>query len=354
MKHEINRIFDQITSEKSDSEFLSQALRKAETDMKKHTFNKKALVVPLAAALALGIGAVGVGAAYNYAHLTELFGGNENISAEIQTDIFTDSDGHVAVTMEQLVSDGRHVHSAVHYEALDEVGKEWLDNDVSFLLNSYGCNELVNIKYLDSDGNEKDPGTYGGIELAEHRTDTDRYFYTKCRVHDDDWGEETLNMIFNYPMCGTLKKAEFSVESTLETRRYEIAGDERSSKYLTPTYLDISALSYVLYGNDDFGLVKSEMLPKGGYKQYISVSDDEYSKEVTHKPISLVMADGERIKLANEASGSNGAEWVWASGEIFDFDEPNHCWTADYSITFEFEELVGIEIDGVYYELVAE
>lgn len=354
MKHEINRIFDRITSEKSDGEFLSQALRKAETDMKKHTFSKKALAVPFAATLTLAVGVVGVGAAYNYAHLTELFGDNENISVEIQTDIFTDSDGHVSVTMEQLVSDGRHVHAAVHYEALDEAGREWLDNDVSFLLNSYGCNELVNIKYLDEEGKEKDPGSYGGIELAEHRTDTDRYFYTKCRVHDEDWGAETMDMVFNYPMCGTLKKAEFSVEKTLETKRYKITGDERSSKYLTPTYLDISALSYVLYGNDDFGLVKIEALPGGGYRQYISVPDDDFSKEVSFKPISLVKADGEKIRLANQAGGLHGNEWIWASGEIFDFDEPNHCWTADYSVTFDFDELIGIEIDGVYYELIAE
>lgn len=144
------------------------------------------------------------------------------------------------------------------------------------------------------------------------------------------------------------------MENTLETRRYKITGDERSSKYLTPTYLDVSALSYVLYGSDDFGLVKIEALPDGGYRQYISVPDDDFSKEVSFKPISLVKADGELIRLANQAGGLHGNEWIWESGEIFDFDEPNHCWTADYSVTFDFDELIGIEIDGVYYELIAE
>ena len=355
MKHEINRYFDTITSHKSDEEFLSGALGKAEVNMKNHRLSRKAIVLPIAAAVTIAVCGIGVGAAYGFEHLTEVFKGNENITAEIQNNIFSDTDGHVSVTIEQLVSDGRHVHAAVHYEALDEVGKEWLAKDEMFITDDYSSNDLLNIKYLDENGDEEDPGSYGSIEITEQRTDTDRYFYTKCMVHDEHWDQDKLDMIFNYPMRGgLLKKAQFDVVNTLETRQYKIVGNERSSKYLTPTHIDISALSYALYAQDDYGLVITNYLPDGGYESHISVPYEEYASEVINKSVSLVKSDGERIMLVAMSSGNNGEEWIWMSGEIINYDEIHNCWIADYSITFDFDELVGIEIDGVYYDLIAE
>ena len=355
MKQEYNSFFDKITSERSDRQLLEGAIREAEKRMNKKKNTKKALLIPIAAALSLVIGAVGVAAAFGYQHLTTIFGGNESLLNEIQTNVFKDSDGHVKVTVEQLISDGRHVHAAVHYEALDEVGKEWLDNDVSFLVDAYNCNELLNIKHLDENGKEESPGSYGSIEIAEQRTETDRYFYTKCEVYVEYWNEDKLDMIFNYPMRGgLLKKAQFEVVNTFVTKEYKIVGNDRSSKYLTPTHIDISALSYALYAHDDYGLVVTNDLPNGGYECHISVSSEEYASEVIQKSAALVRADGERIILVDTRGSYNGEEWIWMSGEIVNFDEIHNCWTADYSITFDFDELVGLEIDGVYYDLIAE
>lgn len=355
MKNEINRYFDTITSNKSDEEFLSGALGKAEANMKKHRFSRKAIALPIAAAVTIAVCGIGVGAAYGFEYLTEVFKGNENITAEIQSNIFSDTDGHVSVTIEQLVSDGRHVHAAVHYEALDKVGQEWLSKDEMFITNDYNCNELLNIKHLDENGKEECPGSYGSIEITEQRTETDRYFYTKCKVFNEYWDQDKLDMIFNYPMRGgLLKKAQFEVVNTLESRQYKIIGNERSSKYLTPTHIDISALSYALYAHDDYGLVITNDLPNGGYESHISVSHEDFAREVSQKYASLVRADGERIVLVDMRGSYSGEEWIWMSGEIINFDEIHNCWTADYSITFEFDELVGIEIDGVYYDLIAE
>lgn len=355
MKHEIKKYFDGITSERSDEEFLRGAIERAEDDMKKHRTFKKAVIIPFAAAVTIAVCGVGVGAAYGFEHLTEVFKGNENITAEIQTNIFSDTDGHVSVTIEQLVSDGRHVHAAVHYEALDEVGQEWLSKDEVFLTNDYNCNELLNIKHLDENGNEENPGSYGSIEITEQRTETDRYFYTKCEVYKEYWDQDKLDMIFNYPMRGgLLEKAQFEIVSTLVSKEYKIVGNERSSKYLTPTHIDISALSYALYAHDDYGLVVTNALPNGGYESHISVSHEDFAREVSQKYAALVRADGERIALVDTRGSYNGEEWIWMSGEIINFDEIHNCWTADYSITFEFNELIGIEIDGVYYDLIAE
>ncbi|MBQ4166032.1 MAG: DUF4179 domain-containing protein, partial [Oscillospiraceae bacterium] len=126
MRQEYNKLFDKITSERSDKEFFEEAIRKAENMKHKSKFNKKAVIVPVAAAITIAVGGIGVGAAFGFDYLTNLFADNEALVSEIQSNVFEDSDGHVKITVEQLLSDGRHIHAAVHYEALDKRGEQWL------------------------------------------------------------------------------------------------------------------------------------------------------------------------------------------------------------------------------------
>lgn len=74
MKNEITDIFDKITPPMSDEELLKAVLGKAELSMeKKKGFMRKAVAIPCAAALALGVTAVSVGAVYQW-DLSRAFG----------------------------------------------------------------------------------------------------------------------------------------------------------------------------------------------------------------------------------------------------------------------------------------
>ena len=233
MRQEYNKLFDKITSERSDKEFFEEAIRKAENMKHKSKFNKKAVIVPVAAAITIAVGGIGVGAAFGFDYLTNLFADNEALVSEIQSNVFEDSDGHVKITVEQLLSDGRHIHAAVHYEALDKRGEQWLAGE------PFGTkpNSSHRILRIDCDNADRAGVTsFGSFEVKELRTATDRYFYLNSE--NALQSTEELSGYLCYSMVNSFNKiASIDIESTMEFKRFKIVGDERASKYLTPTYI---------------------------------------------------------------------------------------------------------------------
>lgn len=351
MRQEYNRLFDKITSERSDKELFEEAIRKAENMKQKKKLGKKAVIIPIAAAMTVIIGGVGVGAAFGFEPLTNLFGGNQSLASEIQSNVFEDSDGHVKITVEQLITDGRYVHAAVHYEALDERGEKWLDgepfatgvNNSSSMLLNIQCNDFY-----------RGVASYGSFEEKALRTETDRYFYLSSQINTGAWGSNEFLGALNYPMTNGNKTSSIELENIIETKRFYVVGNERSSKYLTPTYLDISPLSYALYAHDDYGLVVHNDLPSGGYHSYATLPYEETKPETWDKEKYLILSDGDKILLSSDSGGYiDDDNYLWGSAEIY--DTTNYNWfQRRFDIEFDFDELVGIEIGGVYYDLVAE
>ncbi len=340
-----NRIISEITPKRSDKELLNAVVGKAENNMGRK-LNKKAVVIPIAAALALACTAGATAAVLNYEALSNIFGGNDNLASEIQTSVFEDSDEHVRVSIDQLLSDGRFAHAAVHYEALDEVGKEWLDNQ-DF------THDMLGITW-NADGEEL-LVTSGIVEVEEQRTETQRYYYNLLDISSRLWYTEACDGRFTYqlPTEGT-KTVDVDLSGTLEFRSFKVVGDEKCNEYLTPTTLEISSLSYALYAHDDYGLVKTEYPESGGNKTYITIPDSEY-RSIYMAKFALVLADGKKIPLADGMGGPHENDtYLWQAAEIYDTEQYNNWCVHDFSVEFDFEELVGIEINGVYYDLVEE
>lgn len=361
MRQEYNKLFDKITSERSDKELFEEAIRKVENMKQKKKFNKKAVIIPIAAAMTLAVGGVGVGAAFGFDYLTKLFEGNEALVSEIQENVFEDNDGHVRVTIEQYVSDGRYAHAVVHYTALDEKGEMWLSGKKLVNENSYSSDYIQLIYKHDTE--EEHEGS-NISELEDQRTETDRYFYLRRRLgHHSEWYNDEYKQYFSYVLSDDIVRTPQLTEfNKTESMRYRIVGDERCSKFITPTYLDISPLSFALYADDDYGLIKREDFASGGYAEYISVSHEEFSEEVWDLRTYIVMQDGTKLELLGTSAGSlykdewaeGFADWLLGTGEIFIIDGLRFQFSRDYDISFDFDELVGIEIGGVYYDLVAE
>lgn len=357
MRQEYNKLFDKITSERSDKELLEGAIRKAENMKQKKKFNKKAVIIPIAAALTLAIGGVGVGAAFGFDYLTKLFDGNDALVSEIQENVFEDNDGHVRVTIDQYVSDGRYAHALVHYTALDEQGEIWLSGKKLVNENSFSSYYLKLIYKNDS---EEELEGSNISELEDQCTETDRYFYLRRRLgHYSEWYNDEYKQYFNYVLSDDMVQTALLTEfNKTESTRYRIVGDERCSKFLTPTYLDISPLSFALYADDDYGLIKREVLAGGGY----AISHEDFSEEVSDLKTYIVMKDGTKLALLGTSAGplyhyewaEGFADWLLGTGEIFYIDGLRFEFSRDYDISFDFDELVGIEIGGVYYDLVAE
>jgi len=259
--------------------------------------------------------------------------------------------------LEQLISDGRHVHAAVHYEALDEVGCEWLSKDESFgITKDYinGINHVLKIESFADNGMAYNWST-GSTELKAHRTENERYFYSVAEFCQDVWDKDTFGAVFTYPTSTGIRTANIDVTGTMEIRRYKVSGDSVSSKYMTPVYLDISPLSYALYAEVADGVFVQELRPDGGYRRRLGVPFEEYMAEVTDKELSLVFANGEKLVLPRFGSGFHNDEpCIWQTGGTFNASKYWDWYTRDYSSTLELDQLLGIDIDGVYYDLIAE
>lgn len=362
MRQEYNKLFDKITSERSDNELLQGALRKAENMQQKKRLNKRAVIIPIAAAMTVIIGGIGASAAFGFDYLINLFAGNEALVSEIQESVFEDSDGHVSVTIEQFAADDRYAHALVHYSAIDEQGEIWLSGKRFVGENCIYESDCIKLVYTKDDKAEYEGSSIS--ELEQQRTETDRYFYLVRRLgHHSEWFNDEYKLYFSYVLSDNIARTPQLEEfNTTESIRYRIVGDERCSKFITPTYLDISPLSFALYADDDYGLIKRENFASGGYAEYINVPFEEFSEEVSDIKTCIVMEDGTKLQLLGISSGPlykdewavGFADWLLGTGEIFNIDGLRFQFSRDYDISFDFDKIVGIEIGGVYYELIAE
>ncbi len=333
-----NRIISEITPEMSDGELLKAVIANAEDNVQKKKVNFKTAIIPIAAVFALICTACT--AVVYYGHLTSVFGGNQTLSSEIQSNIFEDSDEHIRISVDQLMSDGHSFYASVHYQALDDVGKEWLARKTEYIYYSLGFR-------IDGENSN-----YCIAEISEQRTESDKYFYVLGSVPYQMWGADKseLNGSFGYSLpTDLIMETDMDLSGTFEIKSYKIVGDERCNKYLTPTRLEISALTYTLYANDDYGV--------GAWNKGLAVSWAEFNNEVCYVDRALVMSDGEKIPLP--ISGGpyifEDGTYMWSSDDIYDFKgiESGRL-DAEYNVEFDFDNLAGIEINGVYYELVEE
>lgn len=360
MRDNYKKAFDKLAPERSDSELLNAVLRKAENNMEKKTINKKAVIVPVAAALALVVGAVGVAAAVNSEHLKGIFGGNESIAENIQNSVFEESDGHVKLTVDEYLSDGQCTYLTVHYQALDEEGEKWLaeedftdDNNYYEPLSIHPIfKEVTDVFY---------PVSYGvnTQELTEYRTETDRYFCAYFEADSRHYGTEQSR--FNYLLSdGIVRKTTLDISNNMEEKWFELNAEESPSEFYIPKYLVLSELSFSIYG-ENTGAFLDNSDPENGFWSFSSLMTNEQAMADAVHDISFVLDDGSRIRL--ERYSSLGSAVAHEYNRYTDINIASGCFTEhkynDDTPTMvlnnpDIDRIVGLQIGDVYYELSAE
>lgn len=341
MKEQYGRIFSEIAPKQSDEELYRAVLGKAESKMKKRSFNKKAIIIPVAAALALTMGAVGVASFGGIEYLSgKIFGHNESVVSEIKSSYYEDSDEHIKMTVEEYLTDGQNAYLTVHYTALDSEGKQWLDGKEF-------THETMRVK----------PETivtmsYGCFEVEEYRTEADRYFF----VHFEASTKESEQAEFTYPMLGSeAKTTMFSLEDNVERKMFRLVGEDSPTEYYMPKYFSLSKLSWTIYGENNGVYVRN------GGSEYATISEEE-SDTLTDLPMSVVMADGSETALewhtalcSSYPTENNGnTDLIIASGSNVKAQGKAQ---GGFDYIFEYidpAEVVGLEIGDCYYELIEE
>ena len=297
-KEQLNRAFDSIqTSSQKKEQILGELENMYSSDFlsekKKRDRTKKAWMKKLSAAAAIIVALVIPGAIYAD-DIRDFFMGFLNRDAQIteyvKQNVYEDSDGHLKMTVEELLSDQKMVRAVISYEALDDEGIQWLQ---SFDESDYRWEG----KYMkhDTDSNWLAHAAMGlypenlttmshdFCELKEFRTDQTRFFELFYEVGCPD-NAKTASLF--YPMTTEVcKEATLDITPNMEIKEYRLVGDTNVNKYYDVMYIRLTDLSYVVYGTQK-GLYSHTRHPEGGFSEYSLVADEEpgkiYPKVILH------------------------------------------------------------------------
>lgn len=359
MKERYNRVFSDIAPKQSDEELYQTVIRKAEATMKKRTFSKKAIALPVAAALTLTLGAAGVTAALNADYLRSLFGANESITEKIHNSIFEDSDGHLLMTAEEYVSDGQCAYLTLHYQALDEEGAQWLAAEDFMDENYYTTVQLhpvfkksTEIFYATSYGTRM-------IELKSLRTDSDRYFTVSFEANDRHYGTEQAEL--HYTLTdGAERSTCIDFADNVNSEWFELNADRSPSSFYTPKYLVLSDMSFTICGENQ-GAYADNSIP-GVMWSFTSLMTNEEANADASNDIRFVLEDGSeytpsdiaRLSSAVAHEENRYTDINIASGTFMALDRVDE---EGFEMRFEdidADNIIGLWIGHVYYELERE
>lgn len=286
--------------------------------------------------------------------LKEFFYADADVRQDIAQNIYEDTGkyGHVKMSIQQMLSDGASVYCNICYEALDEEGEEWLaEREIG----------VEDIRFPYSGIEDIDVGRWSLQEQEELKTEKCRYFALFFENDSGKFSFKDRSVQIFYPMYKSQGIGWIKIVSNLDTVSYRLVGDESPSKYYEPKYLIASRLSYVIFGNDhgiyqywkdDYGMLCSDYS-----KAFVEEKkDDRGYVYFDGLPLSFTMKDGSRLDMGfaqpnfTKANGIPGIDTKISVG-WFNIDYWN--WEKNKPID-DPNELAGVDIDGVHYDLVKE
>lgn len=281
--------------------------------------------------------------------------GTDNITKDVQKDLYSDEDQHVKMQIKEMLSDGSCVYLGIRYQALDREGREFLVDPKWLAGNGVTSDEAFffwpSQKYL----KHSTGWTFDLEEVEEMRTDDERYYTYYLFEEDDHFSFEDGELPFQYAMSevpGHLKEGKIDVKSNLDRVLYRLEKKSAGSKEASPIYLSVSKLSFWLLmpevdslkgenedADDEPKELKVVFTTKDGLERY-NISD-----------VTVPEKNSQMMKLVDDQK--NKQEYRLLSGT---FQEDNHeRLIASPEATLDHpDQIAAIEIAGEPYELIRE
>lgn len=337
-KKDFNHVMDTILPTDGVKEDIWDTIQ---TSKKKNYTTKTWL--SLAASLVLVcvvIYSVPVIAAEIQSRLLEKMPSYEPLAEQIKTNVFSKTDEHLCITVDELLSDGMRVYMFVHYTALDDTGREWLSE---YTYPSQGNNPDLNLEpyigdSLTSGVNYSRP-TYEQTELA---TENERYFIVGFESSSRDY--DSGQGIFSFPMTGKKESAVIDVSSNMDILSYALQSEEKISELYDPSYIELSPMSFVVFAKNN-GVYEQV----GNKKTWLMPNEE---LDLLEKTTYLLMEDGTKQPIYSDSSGTTHpketnhySDLVLLSG----FFKENNEEYPGVPILIDPEKVIGIEIKGQTY-----
>jgi len=273
---------------------------------------------------------------------TGLFTKDAVIGETVLTGVYSDTDGHVQMAVEELLSDGMTVRMVVRYRAVDEKGTEWLNElecleDGKVKFDQYGFFAAPAFK----DNNTVLYGvnwSHGARELEEYNTETERIFVVIMEADRIGWGTEDIEL--SYLMPSGERTTLLDASARVEMLSYELDSSAAPEKLYVPESAAISPISLVINGTD---LGVTESGEENGYY---------YSRMVAEAEIDwlfLCFKDGTRIDLLRDDDHFTNGAWMLGGGNASDGENSLIIASISFTNPIDVSAVAGIELDGVFY-----
>ncbi len=182
------------------------------------------------------------------------------LTSSIETSVYTQSDEHVKMSVEEMLSDGKVVNMTVKYTALDDAGKQWLkdlavDNDSLYLKPAM----------FEIPGHRTN-FSWGTEELTDYASEDERVFMVELSADSRDYSD--AKGVLSFPMTESPEEVMLDISGNVEIRSFMLESNEKASDYYTPTYIEISPMTFVIYAENH-----------GVYERIISGENGEYTSE---------------------------------------------------------------------------
>lgn len=165
------------------------------------------------------------------------------VAQSVETGIFTETDGHVQVSVEELLSDGMGVYMTVKYMAQDEAGRKWLkEYEPKQVMGSFDLSLVPDMGDMTV---SKTNYSYATMELTDQAGEEERLFLVKMESSSRDY--EAGKGIFYFPMTEGRQKTVLDISGNVEVRAFKLSDEESPSQLYTPSFIEISPMSFVIY-----------------------------------------------------------------------------------------------------------
>ncbi len=269
----------------------------------------------------------------------------EPMAEKIETGIYSKSDEHVQMTVEEILSDGMCVYLTVCYTALDEVGRAWL-SEYELPAAQYESN--LHLKpYVEDYRVSGTNYSWRTIEREELAQENERRFLlileTMSRDYDSGRG------VLSYPMTDTLEETILKIDGNVTVVSCALTGKEPISELYQPTYIEISPMSYVVYAKN-IGVYERSVHGDILTEKWLMPKEEMDALEEAF----LIMEDGSRYPIRSVSTGATTSketnqhsDLVLLSGMFSETGEDGK----EKPSLIDPDSVVGIEIKGVYHKL---
>lgn len=281
--------------------------------------------------------------------------GNDNLTGEVQNDLYSDQDEHVKMQISEMISDGACVYLGIRYRALDQEGRDFLFDPKWGYGKAASTADVWIFSFLESreyiEHSHCDWHSYLQ-EIEEMRTDDERYFVYEHVEGGDEFSFDDWKMRFCYAMpsaktIGGYKQGVLDIKSNLDRFLYRVEKKDAVPGEGQAMYLSVSKLSYRLLMPGADALREKSGVARDSVKIIFTTKDGLERED--HSIPDTPHEDSPMMKLIEDVE--NKGEYQMLSGL---FEEDNHkelivspAATLDYP-----DQIAAIEISGEQYDLI--